>query len=246
MANGKVSYRDRAAAKKNAQKAEQRRKDQARKAFLEKNGRKITIASVAGVAALIVLFLLLKLFVGPGGSIPNFFGTLRGVQDNWIVTNLGDDRHPRYYKMATFDIPEGYALDPEFFISSDSKNRTRCVRPEEENGINYIYVAGVANRDAQTMMDTYAGYNLSEDEVVPEKGQLGGHDCMYAYVRVKMSEPESADKDSYSMLTVYTDTVQKSSVVVSVQSLPGSMEELPGEEVLLAEAEKAMACLKLP
>ena len=62
MANGKVSYRDRAAAKKNAQKAEQRRKDQARKAFLEKNGRKITIASVAGVAALIVLFLLLLFY----------------------------------------------------------------------------------------------------------------------------------------------------------------------------------------
>ena len=249
MANGKVSYRARAAAKKNAEKAEQRRKDRERKEFLEKNGKKIALISCVAVVAIVAVFLLCKLFVGPGGSIPNFFGTLRGVGDNWIVTNLNGSKSPRYYKLATFDAPEGYQVDPDFKISTDKLNQTVCARPVDENsGINYIYVAGVAGRDAATMMNTYAGYNLSVDEVTAQEGEVGGHPCHYAYVRVPLDEPQAEGEvqEYYSMVTLYTDTIRDSSVVLSVQSVRGQLESLPSEDVLMAEAEKAMACLQLP
>ena len=45
-------------------------------------------------------------------------GALQGVEDNWLVLNVGTSSHPKYRKIAEVDPAEGYSFEKTDHLSS--------------------------------------------------------------------------------------------------------------------------------
>ena len=171
----KQNYAAREAHRKNVERAKVQEQAAKRKAFLDKYRRHLMIGIPAVIVLAIGIWLICKATIGPGGSIPNFFGSLQGVQDNWIVTNQGTTSSPRYYKMGEVSTPEGYTLDADYTISSDHSDQTFYFVAEDENApIQTVYVTGVRNRDAAGMIEMVSGYNMYSGEPVISEDPIGG------------------------------------------------------------------------
>ncbi len=248
----KINHRAEQARRRNAERAAQRQKAAQRQAFWAQHKKPIIISAVAAVAAIVLIFLGCKLFIGPGGSIPNFFGTLRGVQDNWIVTNTGTTSSPRYYKMGEYDAPQGYTLDPDYNVSSDKLNQSLYFNADSQDAvISTIYLSGVKDVSAAEQLDKVLDYGMYQESSGPLSGTLGGHEASYAYFLYSTTEnaPEDAsleELEGYAGLCVYIDTVQDSCVLVMLNSATASLADAPSQETLLAAAEELVARLTIP
>jgi len=245
-----VNPRAAQAHRRNVEKAEYRKKQAANKALWDKHGKTIIIAGVAALVLIIAVWLGCKWFVGPNGSIPNFFGTLRGVEDNWVVTNTGTTRNPTYYHLASFDTPEGYTWDPDYRITTSNElNKSLYFEANAEDSVvDHIYVSGVKNKSAKEQMEALMGYTFHKESSEAVTANIGGHDVTYAYFVYDNSTEESDPENppSYSSITCYVDTVQNSSVLLLVNSPTVPQSEVPSQEALMAEVEKLLPLLKLP
>ena len=132
----KSNYAAREAHRKNVEQAKYKAQAAKRKAFWEKYKRYVIIGVPALIVLIIGIWLICKATIGPGGSIPNFFGHLRGVEENWIVANQGTDNAPRYYKMGEYNAPEGYTRDPDYNVSSDKLSQNFYYTADDENALN--------------------------------------------------------------------------------------------------------------
>ena len=244
---------------KNLERAKYMEKTARRQAFLNKYRKQLTIGIPAAVVLILAVWLLCKAFIGPGGSIPNFFGHLQGVQDNWIVSNQGTSSSPRYYKMGTFTVPEGYTLDPEYKATSDTLAKTFYCRADDETAsVKSFYVAGVqGGRSAAEMADTILGYGLYSGEAARQEGTLGGLNAVW--VQGLVSDDENTETDSsedteekpemtvgHRQMTIYTDSVQGGCVLIylsSASSTPAA--EIPSEEDFLAAADHILSHLTI-
>ena len=249
----KVNYRAEQARRRNAEKAEQRRKTAERRELWDKHGKQIIIIAAAAVAAIVLIWLGCKWFIGPDGSIPNFFGTLRGVESDWIVTNTGTTSRPRYYKMAEFASPEGYTLDPEYNAPSDSRVQTLAFRANDEGApVQLVYVSGVKGYTASEQLERLQGYSFFTESSGAISGTLGGQEVQYIYMLCPTdADAESADKpdterNGYASFCVYADSVLGSCVLVMLNSATATLAEAPSMETMLAEADRLVAGLTLP
>ena len=245
---GKVKYSVREAQRRNEERAAQRAKDKKRKEFIEKNKTKIISSVIGCILIVLVLFLAVKNFYGPGGSIPNFFGTLRGVQDDWIVTNLGDSSSPRYYKLGSLTLPDGYTIDSEYSISTDSNNQTFRLIPDDASVVSSVYIAGVANRKAEDMLQTYIGFGKYTDATEPKTAEIGGHTVHYVSVLYPSEDVETVDETTQGSrsLVMYMDTARDSSILISALSVQGDMSSRPTEEELVRAVSNVVAGVHLP
>lgn len=234
-----VNYRAEQNRRRNQEEAAYRKKAKERKEFFDKHGKKITVATVAAIVAIVLIWLGCKWFISPGGSIPNFFGYLRGVEDNWIVSNLAENDNDSYYfKLAEFDAPEGYTLDPEASFSTDALARTQYYVADDENAAAAsLYIAGVANKTAAAQVETLVGYGYTASP--SGTVTIGGKEAQYAYSVFDTSEEGTADADKtgYASLCVYVDSVKDSCVLVLLNTATTAMADVPTEESLLAVAE---------
>ena len=238
--------------KRNLEQAEIRRKQAKNKAIWEAHGKQIIIGSVAVVLALILIWLGCKFFMGPGGSLPNFFGNLRTVESDWIVANTGTSSKPKYFKMGEVTAPEGYTLDPEYIIGSDAKAQTFYFAADEANSAaKSVYVAGVSNTSAADMLNTVLGYSYHESAGEATNATIGGHDVHYAYV-VYGDSATATDTDldgtveaidGYPSLCMYIDSVQDSCVLVLINGYTAPLAEVASEADLLAQAEAILPCI---
>ena len=249
----KLNYRAEQARRKNAEKAEQKRKAAERRELWNKHGKQMIIIAIAAAAALVLIWLGCKWFIGPGGSIPNFFGTLRGVESDWVVANTGTSSKPRYYKMAEFSTPEGYTLDPEYDLSSDKLAQTLYFTADDENAlVQTIYVSGVTGYTAADQLTRVLDYGFFKDASEAIAGTLGGHEVQYAYMLCPTdTDEESAEKpdterNGYASVCIYVDSVQGSCVLVMLNSATATLAEAPSREALVAEAEALLSHLTLP
>ena len=248
MAHGK-SYRVIQAEKRNAEKAAQKAREARKREFMQKNGRRILWGCllVLVLAALVVFGI--QYFYAPDGSIPVFFGNLRGAEDTWVVSNLGTDKEPRYYKLAEVKTPEGYRVDSEYNASRDPLTRGRHFIPEDpDSPAGSLHVTGVAGRNAGDMLDIYLGYSMYDGEPEKKEADIGGLHVRYAYIwsRGFADDGSKDENNGFSMLTMYTDTIRDSSVLIAVQSPTVPIGEVPDEETLMREAEKLLRCITLP
>ena len=243
-----VNPRAAQAHRRNVEQAAYRKKQAATKALWDKHGKKIITAIVAAVVLIIAIWLGCKFFVGPNGSLPNFFGELRGVQDNWIVTNTGSSSRPTYYHFGSFDTPEGFTWDPDYRISTNDLSKTLYFEANAEDSIvDHIYVSGVRNQSAQEQMDALMAYAFHKENSEPVTANVGGHDTVYAYfVYNNMDENGEETSEYYASITAYVNTVQDSCVLVLLNTPVMAKEELPTQEALVAELEKVLPLLTLP
>lgn len=253
MAKKKYDYRAVQAHKRNQQKIADAKAKQRNKEFIEQYGKQILIGVAALIVVIVAIWLGCKWFVGPGGSIPNWFGTLRNVEENWIVTNTGTTSKPKYFKLAEFEAPEGYTLDPEYNGSTDTLNMTQYYNADDETApVSAMYVSGVRNVTAEGQLNSILAYY--PENTGAKQATIAGHDVHYAYIITDttvdqtdeagnvLPTPEE-EKTGASFLCMYVDSVQDSCVLVMLNTAEALKSEVVTEEVLLAEAEKFLPLL---
>ena len=106
-------------------KKEEEQKLQKRRAFYQKHKKQLLAGGAALLALIVGVWLAVDYFYAPAGSLRMFMGNLVGVEQDWLVRNLGTSRSPRYYKFGEFTPLEGYAdqsADNNF--SSDKKEQS--------------------------------------------------------------------------------------------------------------------------
>ncbi len=236
---------------KNLADAKYKAKVTKRNEFLQKYRKQLMIGIPALIVVIIGVWLLCKATIGPGGSIPNFFGNLQGVEDNWIVTNQGTSKSPRYYKMGEFTAPEGYTLDPDYTVTSDPIEHTLYFLADDEKApVHSIYVSGIRNKTAAEIMDSVGGNVVNATGGTRGDTPIGGHEAVWGITRI--NDDQNATQDSelvigHAQLTVYVDSIKNASVLVFMNSTSNTpADEIPSDEVMLAEAEKIVAGLTLP
>ena len=265
MAAKKKKYNGAAqrAHQRNVERAMYRAKAEKRQAFMNKYRKHFMIGIPAAIVLIIGIWLICKATIGPGGSIPNFFGHLQGVGDDWIVANVGTSSAPRYYKMGTFTTPEGYTLDPEYHIASDDLAKTAyCKADDAETPVQPIYVAGVTGHTASEMADTVLGYGLYGADAEKHEGTLGGQNAVWLMGKInddqeaieaanaaaangeEVEEPELVI--GHEQMTIYVDSVQGGCILVYLNSTSSTpVEEIPSDESFLEAAETILSGLKV-
>lgn len=201
----------------------------------------------AGVAAvvLVVLWLACKWFIGPEGSIPNFFGHLVGVEDNWLIIDTAktnDDN--RYHHLANFDIPEGYEKG-EFTVFTDGVQQDFYCKPVEEGGVICdFYVAAAKNMSGEEYLKALLALQTHQSASEPKKAVIAGKDVNYVYMIFDESDTDGEGM-AFSCLCIYIDTPQGSAVSAMINSYTVPAAEMPDEATLLAEAEHILSGLTI-
>lgn len=261
-------------ARKNYQKQERNRKLAAkRKAFqakkaevtgrcsawLKENRKQAITVTAAAVAVILVVWLGCKWFFGPGGSLPNFFGYVRGIEDSWVVSDLNprtnvnrgssnvDDtsygKTPCYFHLATLQPLAGYTQDPGFTMSDGEVNQDQhYINDDETAAVNSVYVFGIPNKTAEKHAgDMLSVMSLSELTSEITARTIAGFDTTYVYFVFEQDEAETGDvQEAYSSLCMCIDTTEDACVLVLLNSYVVPMDEAPSEDVLLAEAENVL------
>lgn len=226
-------------------KKEEEQKLQKRRAFYQKHKKQL----IVGITALVVLivggWLAVDYFYAPAGSLRMFMGNLVGVEQDWLVRNMGTSRSPRYYKFGEFTPLEGYTdKSAENNFSSDKKEQSFYYAAEDENApVQSVYVSGVKEKTGAEMIETLRASGTYEEMGETRTGELAGVPVQYLYAIQANTEPA----DTYTAaLIIYADTVQDSSVLVNIFSGKAAKDALPDEAALTAEAEEILSHLTLP
>lgn len=248
------------AARKNYEKQEKlraqaakRKEFQTKKAVLTdkaktwlKENRKLTVTvTVVAVVALVLLWLACKWFIGPEGSIPNFFGHLVGVEDNWLIIDTAEtNADNRYHHLADFDIPEGYKKD-DFTVFTDGVQQDFYCTPVEEGGVICdFYIAAAKNMSGEEYLEALLGFQSHQTASEPKQAVIAGKDVNYVYMTFDESDTDGEGM-AFSCLCIYIDTPQGSAVSAMINSYTVPAEEMPDEAALLAEAEDILAGLTI-
>lgn len=226
-------------------KREEEQKLQKRQEFYAAHKKQMIAGVVAAIVAVVLIWAAVDYFYTPGGSIRMFMGKLIGVEDSWIVRNLGTTKHPLYFKFGEVETPEGYTLDADYSVSSDKTEQSFYFNADDENAvIQSVYYAGVKEKTSQEMLETVRTSGIYTSVTETKEVQLGGVPMHYVYAQMN---PDSNDASVFSaMLLMYADTVKDSCVLMNCNSAHLPQEQLPSEEEMLAAAERLAACLKLP
>ena len=225
-------------------------------AWLKQNKKQTIIVAAAALAVILVLWLGCKWFFGPGGSLPNFFGHVRGVEDSWVVTDLNPrsnqnsgssnvnnaprSKTPRYFHLEPL---EGFTQDVGFTFNPDEINQDQHYTANEKTGlVESVYVFGIPNKTAEKhASDMVSVMNMSDlsSEVMTQ--QIAGHDTRYVYF-VYDQDPDinGVVTEAYASLCLCIDTTEDACLLVAINSYVVPKEEVPAVEALVAESEKVL------
>ena len=206
----------------------------------------ITVAAIAAVA--LIWWVVVTFIYVPANGVRVIGGSTTGVQDNWIVANLGTTNNPQYFHMADFDAPEGYTEDKDYASSiySDSNIQTRYFTADDENAVaKSVYVAGVANYTAQAMAERLLSYGYFTDTEGPTTQTIGNYTVVWGYGKMQSTDDEGNYIDNQGTCTLYAyiDGIRDSSVVVTLNSAAGALDQLPTSAQMLTELEKFLPYL---
>lgn len=231
-------------------------------AWLKANPKKAALTALAIIAAVVLIWLGCKWCFGPGGSIPNFFGHLRGVQDSWVVTDLNPrsnqnrtssavdgaprSKTPRYFHLATMEPLDGFTQDVDFPAMTNETNQDLHYTANEEGGlVESVYVFGIANKTAEKhMSDVLSTLSVSNVSGEVVKETIGGFDTQYTYFVYDQEADESGEAtEAYGSLCLCIDTTEDACVLVILNTYILPKDELPTVDALRTEAEKVLANL---
>ena len=240
------NYRAEQARRKNEEDRAYREKVQKRKDYWDKNGKTISIAVVAVIVALVLIRLVYSFFFGPGGSLPSWGGKLRGVKENWVITDLSETSSKKmYYKLGEMEAPEGYSLDPEMASSDENAQTFYYVADDENAPVAKVYVSGVKNYTAEDQLARLVDYGYYVETSGAKKATVAGREVDYAYFVFDPSVELDAEEGTmmYGSLCFYIDTIKDSCVLMMIDSPKGLAENVPSEETMLALAEDFLPLL---
>lgn len=238
------NYRAEQARRKNEEDRAYREKAKARKAFWDKNGKKILITAAAVIVALVLIKLVYSFFYGPGGSLPTIGGKIRGAEDNWIIADLSDNSTEKYFKLGEMEAPEGYTLDEEMSETSELSQMFYYRADDENADIASVYVSGVANYTAEAQLERLIDYGYFAETSGVKTATVAGQDVSYAYFIFDVGEEgDEEGAVTYASLCFYIDSVKDSCVLMMLNSPEGPMTDVPTEDVMMAAAENFLPLL---
>ena len=251
MAKNNQYYRAQQAHKRNLQKIADEKAKQKEKEFIQKYGKQILIGVLAAIVLIVAIWLGCKFFVGPGGSIPNWFGTLRNVEEDWLIANTGTTSKPKYFKLGDYTAPEGYTLDEAYGLYEGDLSQHQYYTANDENAVvQAVYVSGVGGIKAEQQVNNAMIFYPETSGA--KQATIAGHDVHYVYLVSTNTQydaegnvieiPEEEQKGS-SVLAMYTNSVQDSCVLVMLDTAEVAKADIVTEETLLAEAEKFLPLL---
>lgn len=246
MANRKkIKYSAEQARRRNAEKAKQRAEDAKRRAWWQENGKRVAIITVVAVVVLAAVFVLCKYNFGPGGSIPNFFGKLIGVEDSWIVGNVADDSEtPRYFRLGAYEAPEGYEKS-YFAAHSDELVQDQYYSDASgEKAIQDIYLSHVQGLTGEEQLANLSMYTMNLENSGAQKGTIAGQEADYMYI-VFDQDDVSGEGTASASLCIYFATPYDAVVSAMISSRTVPEAQVPSLETMLAEAETMLAGLTL-
>lgn len=241
----KVERQRARAMKRKAAKATQADASAKAKDWLKSNRKQAVIAAACALAAIVLVWLGCKWFVGPGGSIPNFFGTLVGKQDHWLVIDTAEDgKTPRYHHLADFAVPEGYQLD-DFSVYDDGMQQDfYCTALAEDGIVQDIYISGAKNVSAEAYPSLLLAYGFHSEAGEVTYADIAGKDAYYVCLTFDESDTDGEGM-AYRSLCIYIDTDKGACITAMVNSRTLPQAELPDEAALLQEAESILSGLTL-
>lgn len=229
-------------------KREEEQKLEKRRAFYAKHKKQLIWGAAALVAAVVVVCLSVDYFYTPGGSIRSFLGNLIGVEETDVVRNMGTAQSPLYFDFGSFAAPEGYTEDqannPGITSTSDSKEQSHYyVAEDEKKAVHDVYVTGVKNKTGEQMLESVSTSTMYTFLGEKRSAEWAGHPVKYIYAQ---GNPNSEDTSIYyAVLIAYVDALQDSSILLNFSSSRATLEELPTEEAMAAEAEAILAGLQV-
>lgn len=117
--------------------------------------KKIMIIGFAVIAVAILCAAFLPDWIESFSLLKVEDGVVQGMEDNWLISNVGTSTKPKYRKIAEVDPPEGYALTKRDSLSSD-ENLTYAVYEPVESGIAQQLMAQAGSQEAETLSASYS------------------------------------------------------------------------------------------
>lgn len=102
--------------------------------------------------ALVVAFILVVVLYNDG-SLPVRSGRVV-KEDNWIVANLSQGNNAKYYKLAEVNPPEGYSLNEEVSLSSDTNESAFWYTADDPAAQMDLLYYGGANGTAENVANS--------------------------------------------------------------------------------------------
>ncbi|MBR4429210.1 MAG: hypothetical protein IKS78_07615 [Clostridia bacterium] len=213
--------------------------------FIRKNWRSI-VAILVAVAVIAGAWLTFDYIARNKNRVSVKDGVVQGTQPGDVIINRGTSSKPRCFKIATFDVPDKYAIDADYSISSDKTVTDWAFRPSAGDGVNLVFVRGMKTSVKESYENLVSnigehdenGNFTEEDRVTSGKDDRGLE--YYAYLSQAANE---ADGDFTYYLSVYLECGKDSSVLIFVNSRAATEEGLADYDTLMAYAREFMALI---
>lgn len=213
-----------------------------RRAFYQKNKKKIWIAIASAAAAVILLILLIDVLYVPAGALRTVMGKVQGVEANSIVREMNGN----YYEMAKMDPPEGFH-QADFGVAMTQNEQDQnlyFVNDDASSPVNNVYVSGVTKRTGVEMLEMLQTTYTYDVQTESKATEIAGHKVNYMYLQCPTDSNNPVEY--FSALIMYVDTIRDSSIMLRCSSAYLPLEELPTEEEMLSQTEGIFSMLKLP
>lgn len=242
----KHQYRASAAEKRKRKEALQKQKTQE---FFRKN-KQFLIITAAVLVVLIVAAVLLSNKLYYTGALQVKDNAIVGMQDNWLVKNMGSMNKPKYVKIAEVDIPENY--ENKGPLTSDKLENNYLVAALDENAlINQYTVLVMKDDDAKTTAASGLLNSAFIREGEMQEVMLNGRTV---YVTTGLCEDQMADAEGnftdflgyYKLISASMDTPKGGCVkVTGFTPNYQTLDEMPTDEDVLAALENIFANIRL-
>ena len=258
---------------KNSARAKGYRKNQKKSTGYTESEKKIMTIGFLVIVLVIVGVLVLPDWIESFSLLKVKDGVVQGVEDNWLICNLGTSSSPKYRKLAEINPVEGFELADTSYIT-DANTPYFILKPTGDSAAQQMTIQA-GNGSAQTLAEKYASsigafaevleiwavlveYRMenyteteaetdSETETEPKTTQSPNDytDTVEETDTVVDSEAEPTYTYSQSAI-VYTDTLVDGRSVVISASVEGDSEAAFGDrEALLEAAKSAVASIEL-
>lgn len=242
----KHQYRASAEEKRKRKEALQKQKT---KEFFQQHKLHLIIAA-AVLVVLIVVGVLISNSRYYAGSLEVKDNAIVGMEENWLVRNMGDYNRPKYYKLAEVNLPENY--ESKGALTSDPLENNFFIAALDENAImNQYTVLAMKDTDAKT---TSASALLNGSFIREGEMQEMDWNGKTVYVTIGVCENFEYDDEGnpvqslgyYKLITASVDCSMNSCIkVTSLSPDYATLEEMPSDADVLAALEPILATITL-
>ena len=171
------------------------------------------------------------------------------LNTNWIVTNLGTTKKPKYFKLGEVEVPDGYYRRQETNKRKQESDFMFYEAGENADGKSYVYVSGMKGAyddNAKNTLGYLPQYNTSNDVSEIISAKIGGYDANYYYYTATDTDEDDPDITYYAQsVNCYLNAGRNRTICLMAFVRAESEEDYMDENELLAKIEAIAQCIKI-